>query len=87
MAVFSGNTSPNETLILRTERGNLLKKSRNKKRSECPIAFLTVNYSAVFSRSQEDKGRPIVLKIQGRRGEIAFGVRLRCGTREPWAAG
>lgn len=43
----------------------------------CRITFHTVDYTA----SREDKGSPIVLKIQGRWGEIAFGVRARGGRR------
>lgn len=48
---------------------------KDRKSAECRITFHTVDHSA----SREDKGRPIVLKIQGRWGEIAFRVRVRCG--------
>ena len=82
MTIYNSGTFWNEALNLRTEKENLLKsrgKKKNKKdrkSAECRITFHTVDYSA----SREDKGRPIVLKIQGRWGEIAFRVRVRCGT-------
>ncbi len=44
---------------------------------ECQCTFNTVDYFA----SREDKGRPVVLKIQGRWGEIAFRVRVNGGRR------
>lgn len=44
---------------------------------ECRITFRTVDYSP----SREDKGGLIVLKIQGRWGEIALRVRVHSGTR------
>ncbi len=48
-----------------------------KKHFECRITFHTVDYSA----SREAKGSPIVLKIQGWWGGIAFRVGVRSGMR------
>lgn len=78
MTIYNSGTFWNEALNLRTEKENLLKsrgEKKDRKSAECRITFHTVDYSA----SREDKGRPIVLKIQGRWGEIAFRVRVRCG--------
>lgn len=75
MTIYSTEAFLNATLNMSTEKENLLK-SRNKC-FECQITFHTVDYSP----SREDKGRLIVLKIQGRWGEIAFRVRVHSGMR------
>lgn len=62
MTIYNSTTFRYETLNL-TEKENLLKARGGKKGVfECRITFHTVDYSA----SREDKGSPIVLKIQGR---------------------